>query len=135
MEAERNMVETLDYGLMVPSSYDFIALLLKVERSTKRMVDICEWLNDQTCLSYELLIYPPSCIAAAIIFLARRHVGCWRWSEKLKNYSNYSEKDIIPVARIIVEQMQCFSDLRAVQDKYKHPRFGDVLSARIDINF
>lgn len=135
VEIELQILGTLDYRLMAPTSYDFVMMFLAITRPTKRTVDMCGWLLDETCLSYKVIKYRPSKVAAAVMFLAQRHTGCWRWSHKLKVFSTYSEEDIIPIARLILDEMQTLSRLHAIRNKYDDPRFEDVLSTTIVADF
>jgi len=103
LETEKHMLETLQDDLMVPTVYTFLKNFWKVLRATKETVDLSEFLVDGTCLSYSLLRYPPSKVAAAVVFLAHGHTMREGWPQTLIEYSKYNEEDIVPVARAILE--------------------------------
>jgi G2/mitotic-specific cyclin-B, other len=136
VEAETKMLKTLEYNITVPSAHAFLVRFLKAGHADKRIVQLSCFLLDGTLQCYDLLKYLPSQLAAAVVFIARRHVGRNGWSPTLLNYSNYCEEEVIPVARAILKAKQtASSELKAVAKKYASTRYGQVSNTTIVADF
>ena len=129
-------MKTLEYNVTVPSAHAFLVRFLKAGHADKRIVQLSCFLLDGTLQCYDLLQYLPSQLAAAVVFIARRHVGRNGWSPTLLNYSNYCEEEVIPVARAILKAKQtASSELKAVAKKYASTRYGQVSNTTIVTDF
>lgn len=82
--------------------------------------------------------YLPSQIAAAAVFIARRTIGRHSWSPTLLKYAHYTEEEVAPVARAILEEKApCASNtfLDAVDKKYASDRYDHVAETVFDGDF
>jgi cyclin-A len=119
-----------------------------------KLTNLSSRVLDGTLLSFKLIQsshkggFLPSQLAAASILIARNSllttsaIGCEEgcdgfsstcqcdWTPTLQHYTQYSKKELIPVARAIldakVELKQRQSELIAVQKKYRHSKYGSV---------
>lgn len=122
-------MKTLEYQITIPSAHTFLVRVLKAGHADRRIVQLSCYLLDSTLLSYNLLHYLPSQLAAAAVYIARRTVGRNGWSPTLLKYANYCEEEVIPIARAILdEKSNSNPDLRAVNKKYANHRYGGVAS-------
>ena len=130
------MLKTLEYNITVPSAHAFLVRFLKAGHADKRIVQLSCYLLDGTLQCYDLLQYLPSQLAAAVVFIARRHVGRNGWSPTLLNTSDYCEEEILSVARAILKAKHtASSELKAVSKKYASTRYGQVSSTTIVADF
>ena len=127
LEMEETILKRLDYRITIPSAHAFLVRYLKAAHADKKIVQLSVFILDGTLLSYELLRYLPSQLAAAAVLIARKAAGHNGWNTTLDKYARYSEDDILPVARAILsEQSLVPTELRAVRNKYRSTRFGSV---------
>jgi hypothetical protein len=127
LEMEETILKRLDYRITIPSAHAFLVRYLKAAHADKKIVQLSVFILDGTLLSYELLRYLPSQLAAASVLIARKAAGRNCWNTTLDRYARYSEDDILPIARAILsEQSLVPTELRAVRNKYRSTRFGSV---------
>jgi hypothetical protein len=127
IDAEKAMLETLGYQVTVPTAFTFLLRFLEAGNANQEVADICYFLLDGALLSYELNRYLPSQLAAAAVLIARGTAGYSAWSPTLSHYTNYSEEEIVPVARAILAQKSSSpTDLVVVTLKYMRPCYGSV---------
>ncbi len=100
------------------------------------MVQLSCYILDGTLQSHRLLNYLPSQLAAAAVFLARRAANRNSWSPTLLKYAQYTEEEVAPVARAILEEKENPNgDLRAVNKKYGSSRYGGVAGTKLVVDF
>lgn len=127
IDMEEKVLKTLEYQITVPSAHAFLVRMLKAGHADRKIVQLSCYLLDSTLLSYNLLHYLPSQLAAAAVYIARRTVGRNGWSPTLLKYASYCEEEVIPIARAILnEKSSTNPDLKAVNKKYANNRYGSV---------
>jgi cyclin B len=127
LEMEETILKKLDYRITIPSAHAFLVRYLKAGLADKKIVSLSSFILDGTLVSYDLLRYLPSQLAAAAVLIARKAAGHNGWNTTLDKYARYSEDDILPVARAILsEQSLVPTELRAVRNKYRSTRYGSV---------
>lgn len=131
---ERQILQTLEYQLTVPSANFFLATYIEVDYpSNKSIEQLAHFILDGTLLSYELLRYCPSTLASAAMLIARNTLGMCPWSCTLANYAQYSEAEVRIVARaVLAEKALIDPKLKTVIQKYSRSVYGCV--ANIDIH-
>jgi len=133
---QEKILKTLEYQITVPSAHAFLVRFLKAGHADKKIVQLSCFLLDGTLQSYGLLQYLPSQLAAAVVFIARRHVGRNGWSPTLLNTSDYVEEEVLPIARAILHAKQtASSELKAVNKKYASSRYGQVSATSLPLDF
>lgn len=129
IDMEEKVLKTLEYQITVPSAHAFLVRMLKAGHADKKIVQLSCYILDGTLLSYNLLHYLPSQLAAAAVYIARRTVGRNGWSPTLLKYANYCEEEVVPIAKaILTEKSSSNPDLKAVNKKYTNHRYGGVAS-------
>ncbi len=133
LDMEMQILQTLEYQLTVPSADLFLATYLEVDfPANKNVEELAHYILDGTLLSYELLRYCPSLLAAAVLLIARNTLGMCPWSSTLANYAQYCESEVRIVARaVLAEKASTDPELKQVLKKYSRSAYGCV--ANIDI--
>jgi cyclin B len=133
---EETILRTLKYQIKIPSAHAFLVRYLKAAHADRRMVQLACYILDGTLQSYKLLNYYPSQLAAAAVFIARRCIGRNTWSPTLLVHAGYCEEEVIPVARVVLqENFNSSTDLNAVNKKYSSSRYGNVAETTLVIDF
>lgn len=136
---ETKLLKKLEHRITVPTAHPFLARYLKAGHADKKIVYMSFYLSDGALQSYKLMSqYLPSQIAAATVFIARRTVGRHAWSPTLLKYAHYTEEEVAPVARAILEEKECRSAaslLDAVDNKYASDRYDNVAKIVFDGDF
>lgn len=136
IKMETQILKTLEYQITQPSAHTFLVRYLKAGHADKEMSQLACYLLDGTLMSYSMLNYLPSQLAAASVFLARHACGRHPWSPTLLKYSEYLEEDIAPVARALLEEKSAVSpDLQSLGKKYSSSRYGNVTSIPLSFDF
>ena len=129
-------MRVLEYQITQPSAHTFLVRYLKAAHADKEISQRACYLLDGTLLSYSMLNYLPSQLAAASVFLARHACQRHPWSPTLLKYAGYLEEDIAPVARALLEEKSsCSPDLQSVNKKYSSSRYGNVASKSLSLDF
>ena len=127
VQMEKHMLNALKYKISMPTAYTFLVRYLKAAHADVTIAQISCYILEVTLLSYPLLRYLPSQLAAAAILVARNSTGRNPWSPTLLRYAQYYEEDIMPIARDILDKKSRIdSNLTAVNKKYGAKRFGRV---------
>ena len=122
---EVDILTTLDYQITVPYAHTFLIRYLKAAHADMEIVRLACYTLDSTLLSYSLLNYLPSQLAAAAVLIARFTVGRNAWSPTLLRYAEYSEEEVLPVARAILKEKAKLDEvdyLTALHKKYSLSR-------------
>ena len=132
LDMERQILQTIEYQLIVPSAHFFLATYIEVDYANKSIEHLAHFILDGTLLSYVLLRYNPSKLASAAMLIARNTLGMCPWSATLANYAQYCEAEIRVVARaVLAEKGSTDPELNSVLEKYSKSAYGCV--ANIDI--
>lgn len=136
LEMEETILKTLNYQVTIPSAHAFLVRYLKAAKADVKIVRLSCFILDGTLLSYDLLQYRPSQLAAAAVLIARRTVGRRNWSPTLDKYAQYREDDILPIVRAVLSEKTLIpAELRAVRNKYKTARYGAVANIELPSDF
>lgn len=136
LDMEEIILKKLEYQITIPSAHAFLVRYLKAAHADKKIVQLSCFILDGTLQSYNMLHYLPSQLAAAAVFIARRTVGRNAWSPTLLRYAQYTEEDVMKVARaVLAEKSDQSTELRAVNKKYTSSRYGSVATISISSSF
>lgn len=128
MDMETKILQTLEYRVTIASAHTFLVRTLKGGHHVvhSEVGRLSHFLLDCTLLSYNLLEYLPSQIAAATVFIARRAVGVHHqaWSPMLSKLTSYTEAQVLPVARAILREKARINLNSANAVFKKHRKFG-----------
>lgn len=136
LEMEETMLKRLDYKITIPSAHAFLVRYLKAAHADKRIVQLSCYILDGTLLSYKLLGYLPSQLAAAAVLIARVNSGRNAWSPTLLKYTEYREEDIVPIAlRVLRAKKSSSLKLHGVDTKYASSKYGRVAKIELSSDF
>ncbi|KAF5318683.1 hypothetical protein D9619_010678 [Psilocybe cf. subviscida] len=103
LKAERFILKTLDYDLRSPGPMNWLRRGSKADDCETHARTIGKYLLEIALVERRLIGYVPSHLAAAALWLARLCLGREEWTSNLEHYTTYSEKEILPVAKIMLE--------------------------------
>ena len=143
---EEKILQTLAYNVTVPTPYTFLVRFLKAANADKLVSQIANFVLDGTLLTLEHLtcVWRPSQLAAAAVFIARRALAgggrrttphSHHWSSTLIKYTLYDVKEVVPVARSILnakKKLDRNKELLALQKKYSKTKYGKVSHYKFD---
>jgi len=128
---ETTILKALNYQISLPTSHSFLLRFLNAAHADRKLVFLTQYLLETSLHSYDLVVkYTPSQLAAATILIGRVAIGRNNWSPTLVKYAEYSEEDIIPIARDLMEENKKLRfGLTAVKRKYSRDKYLKVASA------
>ena len=81
IEMERSILITLEFNISYPTSYRFLERFAKVAKVGQNVFYMAQYFLELTLLECRMLVYYPSLLAAAALFLAirmfYRDMGVW----------------------------------------------------------
>mmetsp|Transcript_25366 Transcript_25366/g.86868 ORF Transcript_25366/g.86868 Transcript_25366/m.86868 type:complete len:420 (+) Transcript_25366:157-1416(+) len=125
---EKQMLNTLNFQLTVPTVYHFMARSLKASTTDKQHSLLSSFLVELSLIDYSMLKHPGSLLAAAAVYTANRITGKQAWNNTLARHSRYTEEQLVPVSHAMARLMRKAStaSLTAVHKKYSNPKFLEV---------
>uniref|UniRef100_A0A7S1NPT6 Cyclin N-terminal domain-containing protein n=1 Tax=Eutreptiella gymnastica TaxID=73025 RepID=A0A7S1NPT6_9EUGL len=96
LRMELLMLQTLEFNLTVPTIYPFVQRALQVFEADQVCRHMTYYFAELSLLDYNLLVFWPSTIAAACIYLARKvlisraHMQGETWTDVLEHYTTYT---------------------------------------------
>jgi len=112
LDMEWAVLTELDFKIYGPTAHPFLVRFLRAANADTRTTQLASFLLDGTLQNYQLLQYRPSQLAAAAVMIARRTnwtllMGKYLsmavlWTPTLAHYTDYSEEEVMPVARAIL---------------------------------
>ncbi|KAI3725551.1 hypothetical protein L1987_65341 [Smallanthus sonchifolius] len=129
LDMEKEMMNTLQFNLSVPTPYVFIKRFLKAANSYKELELLSFYLVDMCLVEYEMLRFSPSLLAAAAVFTAECTLnGSRKWTKTSEVYSNYSENHLLECSKMIVSlhQKSGTGKLVSVYKKYGTSKYGYI---------
>ncbi|CAB9507962.1 B-type cyclin [Seminavis robusta] len=124
LDMEVVILKTLEYRVSAPTSLNFLERFLKASKADSEMKSVACYMLDGTLLSYELLQYRPSELAAAAVFIARSN-NTSTWNRTMEFYTGFNKSKVQSVAKTVVKMFRG-TPLRAVHNKYARSRHGKV---------
>ncbi|EJU04667.1 hypothetical protein DACRYDRAFT_47339 [Dacryopinax primogenitus] len=105
IKGERIILQTLDFKISnYCSPYSWVRRISKADDYDIHTRTLCKFLMEVTLLDERFLRAKPSMIAAVGMYLARRMLG-GDWDDRWLFYANYTESQLLPGARFILERL------------------------------
>ncbi|EME88171.1 uncharacterized protein MYCFIDRAFT_86001 [Pseudocercospora fijiensis CIRAD86] len=123
LSAERFVLSTLDYDLSYPNPMNFLRRISKADNYDIQTRTLGKYLLEIGCLDHRFLKYPPSQVAAAAMYLARLALDRGEWDATLAKYAGYTEADIQPVFKLMVDYLYSPVVHEAFFRKYASKKF------------
>ncbi|EFC36215.1 B-like cyclin [Naegleria gruberi] len=125
LRMERIMLQVLDFNLTVASSNVFLKRYLKCGRCTELQTFIAIYLSELSLMDYAQLEFTPSTIACAAVYLSKHLTqDLEQWDLVLQHYTEKSEEDILPCARVMLKYLKKISSQR--RDAHTKPLVAAV---------
>jgi len=117
---ERTMLKKLDFNLSKPLPLHFLRRISKAGNVDSTIHTLAKYLIEVGLPEYDIAHIQPSILAAASLYLSLKLLTDNTWSDTLKFYSNYSEKELLPVVKSICKAVlkADASKLQAIYMKY-----------------
>ena len=129
---EEKILKALNYQISIPTIYKFFVRYLNAGHANKKLIFLSSYILEESLLSYDMIKYKPSQLAAAAVLIARNDVGRNNWSPNLLKYSLYRKEDVIPVARDMIAVKNDLP-LGLVSLKNKYSRSSKFKAANITL--
>ena len=122
-QMEHKILVQLNYQISIPTIYKFLLRFLNAGHADTKMVHLSCYILELTMLSIKFVDHLPSELASAAVLIARKALGRHPWSPTLLHYTQYTEEEIIPVARAMVKATEKISpDLISSKKKFSSER-------------
>lgn len=123
LDAERHVLATLEYNLSYPNPMNFLRRISKADNYDIQTRTLGKYLLEISLLDHRFLGYPQSQIAAAAMYLARLILERGSWDNTLAHYAGYTEKEIDPVFRLMIDYLHRPVSHEAFFKKYASKKF------------
>ncbi|EMD00907.1 hypothetical protein BAUCODRAFT_118631 [Baudoinia panamericana UAMH 10762] len=123
LSAERFVLAALDYDLSYPNPMNFLRRISKADSYDIQTRTLGKYLLEIGCLDHRFLKYRPSLLAAAAMYLARMALGRGEWDATLSKYAGYTEQEIQPVFKLMVDYLHSPVQHDAFFRKYASKKF------------
>ncbi|KAF3939432.1 Cyclin-B2-1 [Dactylella cylindrospora] len=105
LRAERFILTSLDYDLSYPNPMNFLRRISKADDYDIRTRTFAKYLMEVSLLDYRFLEHPGSLVAAAAMYMARKMYNRGSWNASLVHYSGYTEEEIMPVFKLMIDYL------------------------------
>lgn len=131
LQAEKFVLQALDYDLSYPNPMNFLRRISKADSYDVQTRTLGKYLLEISCLDHRFIAHPPSQIAAAAMYLARLVLDRGDWDATLSYYAGYTEDEIQPVFLLMLDYLHGPVIHDAFFKKYASKKF---LKGEIPIN-
>ncbi|KAI5454581.1 B-type cyclin [Naganishia albida] len=124
LKGERIILQTLNFDISsYCTPYSWVRRISKADDYDIQTRTLSKFLMEVTLLDHRFLRCKPSLIAAIGMFTARKMLD-GDWNDAFVFYSNYTETQLLPGARIMIEQLAAPDfDKQYVYKKYTNKKF------------
>lgn len=123
LDAERHVLATLEYNMSFPNPMNFLRRISKADNYDIQTRTLGKYLMEISLLDHRFMAYPQSHIAAAAMYLARLILERGPWDATLAHYAGYTEKEIDPVFRLMIDYLHRPVSHEAFFKKYASKKF------------
>jgi G2/mitotic-specific cyclin 1/2 len=123
LDAERHVLATLEYNMSFPNPMNFLRRISKADNYDIQTRTLGKYLMEISLLDHRFMSYPQSHIAAAAMYLARLILERGPWDATLAHYAGYTEKEIDPVFRLMIDYLHRPVSHEAFFKKYASKKF------------
>ncbi|KAJ3081989.1 G2/mitotic-specific cyclin [Quaeritorhiza haematococci] len=123
LKAERYVLQVLDFSLQYPNPINFLRRCSKAENYDIQTRTLAKYLMEISLVDYRFLVYTPSIISAAGLFLARHMLNRGEWNANLQHYCGYKEHELKPVVDLTLDYLSQPCKHEALYKKYASKKF------------
>ncbi|KAJ6014635.1 hypothetical protein N7540_009226 [Penicillium herquei] len=123
LDAERHVLAILGYNMSFPNPMNFLRRISKADNYDIQTRTLGKYLMEISLLDHRFMSYPQSQIAAAAMYLARLILERGPWDATLAHYAGYTEEEIDPVFRLMIDYLHRPVSHEAFFKKYASKKF------------
>jgi len=123
LSAERYVLSALNYDLSYPNPMNFLRRISKADNYDIQTRTLGKYLMEISLLDHRFMVYLPSQIAAASMYLARKILERGPWDATLAHYAGYTEDEIEPIFLLMVDYLARPVTHEAFFKKYASKKF------------
>ena len=105
LQAEKFVLQALDYDLSYPNPMNFLRRISKADNYDVQTRTLGKYLLEISCLDHRFIAHLPSQIAAAAMYLARLVLDRGEWDATLSYYAGYNEEELQPVFLLMLDYL------------------------------
>ncbi|EEH21027.1 G2/mitotic-specific cyclin-B [Paracoccidioides brasiliensis Pb03] len=123
LDAERHVLATLNYDISYPNPMNFLRRISKADNYDIQTRTLGKYLTEVSLLDHRFMAYRQSHVAAAAMYLARLILNSGRWDATLAHYAGYTQEEILPVFRLLIDYLHRPVAHEAFFKKYASKKF------------
>ncbi|KAL4862701.1 hypothetical protein BDV12DRAFT_39309 [Aspergillus spectabilis] len=123
LDAERHILATLEYNISYPNPMNFLRRISKADNYDIQTRTLGKYLMEISLLDHRFLGYPQSQTSAAAMYLARLILDRGPWDATLAHYAGYTEEEIDPIFRLMIDYLHRPVCHEAFFKKYASKKF------------
>ncbi|KAJ5280988.1 hypothetical protein N7478_006360 [Penicillium angulare] len=123
LDAERHVLQILGYNMSFPNPMNFLRRISKADNYDIETRTLGKYLMEISLLDHRLMSFPQSQTAAAAMYLARLILNRGPWDATLAHYAGYTEEEIDPVFRLMIDYLHRPVSHEAFFKKYASKKF------------
>ncbi|KAF9525729.1 cyclin-like protein [Crepidotus variabilis] len=124
LKAERYILRTLEWDLRAPGPMGWLRRGSKADDCEVHARTLGKYLIEISCVERKLVGVKPSLVSAAALWIARMTLGREEWTANLEHYTTFSEKELLPTAKIMLEYINTEPvPHQSLYKKYAHKRY------------
>ncbi|ROT37022.1 hypothetical protein SODALDRAFT_361880 [Sodiomyces alkalinus F11] len=105
LSAEQFLLQTLNYDLSYPNPMNFLRRISKADNYDVECRTVGKYLIEIGLLDHRFLAFRPSHVAAGAMYLARLILDRGEWDATIAYYAGYTEEEVEPVVRLMVDYL------------------------------
>ncbi|KAI9874875.1 MAG: G2/mitotic-specific cyclin [Pleopsidium flavum] len=123
LSAERYVLGALNFDLSYPNPMNFLRRISKADNYDIQTRTLGKYLMEISLVDHKFMEYHPSHIAAASMYLARLILERGDWDATLTHYAGYTEDEIQPVFKLMIDYLHRPVAHEAFFKKYASKKF------------
>ncbi|KAF9068858.1 cyclin-like protein [Rhodocollybia butyracea] len=121
--AERYVLKTIDFNLSFPGPMSWLRRGSKADDLDPVARTLAKYFLELACFSPALVATPTSLVAAASLWFARLILEREEWTPNLIHYTSYKEREILPVAEVLLNSVVSPVQSEHLYKKYASKRY------------
>ncbi|EMG47603.1 CLB4 G2/mitotic-specific cyclin-4 [Candida maltosa Xu316] len=124
LKAERFMIDVLEFDMGWPGPMSFLRRISKADNYDYETRTLAKYFLEITVMDSRFVAAVPSWLAAGAHYLSRKLLGRGDWTELHVFYSGYTERQVRPLAEVLLENCRhAEKNHKSIFDKYKERRY------------
>ncbi|KAJ1969738.1 G2/mitotic-specific cyclin [Dimargaris xerosporica] len=124
--AERYLLKVLKFDLSYPNPLNFLRRVSKADNYDIQTRTIAKYFMEISLVDHRFIPCPPSLLAAAGTYLARRMLNRGPWDANLIHYSGYTESELMPCVDLMIDYIAAPVRHESFFKKYASKKFFKV---------